>query len=204
MTRRIEFIYFDLGNVLLSFDHQRASRQIGELVGASGEEVHRAVFDSGLQDRYESGEVDSTQFHDACAELFGPCQREPFLNAAADIFEPTAETHDLVEQLADSGRRLGILSNTCEAHWLFCWDRYEVLRRFDVYALSYELRSMKPDPAIYAAAAELAGVPAESIFFTDDREENVRAALEAGYDAVHFISASGLAGELAARGLLEG
>lgn len=44
----------------------------------------------------------------------------------------------------------------------------------------------KPDPRIYAHAAELVGVPPERCLFVDDSAENVEAARAAGMQAVHF------------------
>ena len=44
----------------------------------------------------------------------------------------------------------------------------------------------KPDPRIYAHAAELVGVPPERCLFVDDSAENVEAARAAGMQALHF------------------
>jgi FMN phosphatase YigB (HAD superfamily) len=97
-----------------------------------------------------------------------------------------------------------VLSNTCAAHWEYCLDgRYPFLNRcFEKYALSFELKAMKPDPAIYARAAELAGVAPATIFFADDRPENVVAACAATYDAVLFHTPEQLLADLRARGLV--
>ena len=75
-----------------------------------------------------------------------------------------------------AGYRLGILSNTCEAHWEYVSDgRYMVVRDlFELRVLSYEERCSKPEVAIYEVAARRAGTDPERIFFVDDRPENVR------------------------------
>ena len=44
----------------------------------------------------------------------------------------------------------------------------------------------KPDPRVYAHAAERVGVPPERCLFVDDSAENVEAARAAGMHAVHF------------------
>ena len=72
---------------------------------------------------------------------------------------------------------------------------------FDVYALSFEIKAMKPGRAIYDAAALMADVPAAEIFFIDDRADNVAGACAAGYDAVQFVSVAGLAADLRSRSL---
>ena len=126
-------------------------------------------------------------------------------DALADRESVTAsEIVPLVETLHRRGRRLGVLSNTCDAHWDFVAGGLlaPLLPRFDVLALSYQLQAMKPDAAIYARAAELAGVRPEEIFFTDDRPENIAAAQTAGYQAALFTTAGNLHAELARRELL--
>jgi HAD superfamily hydrolase (TIGR01509 family) len=60
---------------------------------------------------------------------------------------------------------------------------------------------MKPSPVVYEAAAKLAGVPASRIFFTDDRADNVAAALAAGFDAVLYESVSQVNEALRQRGV---
>ena len=51
---------------------------------------------------------------------------------------------------------------------------------------------MKPEPEIYRVSTELARTKPESIFFTDDRLENIQGAQQAGWNAVQFTSADRL------------
>lgn len=60
----------------------------------------------------------------------------------------------------------------------------------------------KPDPRIYAIAAERAGVPAERCLFVDDTAENVAAAEATGMRGVHHHTASELREALEGAGLL--
>ena len=63
---------------------------------------------------------------------------------------------------------------------------------------------MKPDSRIYEVAVEKAGVLPSEIFFTDDKPENVQAALAVGFDAVLFTTANQLLHDLAKRGVVVG
>ncbi|MFI4877209.1 MAG: HAD family hydrolase, partial [Blastopirellula sp. JB062] len=143
-------------------------------------------------------------FHDFFCRQTG--RRPPLAElaeAASDIFEPNHPVIEIAETLHAQNRRLGILSNTCACHWEFCFDgRYPFLQQaFQKYVLSYEAKSMKPDPAIYHAAAKQAGVAPQAIFFVDDRPENVAGAEQCGFDAVLFRGADSLCEDLAARGI---
>lgn len=201
-SRPIEFFYFDLGNVVLFFDHDVACRNVAQLTGLSVARVRAAIFDSGLEARYETGLITTRQFH---AEFCRATETRPkcpdFMRAFCDMFTLNAEMPAVLERLRQAGRRLGVLSNTCSGHWRFVRNRsYDRLwRSFERFALSYEIKSMKPSPEIYHAAARMAGVPIESIFFVDDRAENVAQAKAQGMDAVQFLSTAQLLADLERR-----
>jgi putative hydrolase of the HAD superfamily len=57
---------------------------------------------------------------------------------------------------------------------------------------SARIGSAKPDPAIYRAAAERAGVPARRCLFVDDTTAHVRAAEAAGMTGLVYRDAAGL------------
>lgn len=201
----IRFIYFDLGNVLLHFSHRRVCEQMGALSGHSPDRIWEVVFASALQQRYEAGQITGEQFYEEyCSAIGSRPDYRKLLVAASDIFTVNAAILPLLAQLKAAGYRLGILSNTCLAHWEHCIERrYSVISQiFDVYALSFELQTSKPDLAIYLAAAELAGVASNDVFFTDDLSANIEGAKKAGFDAVLFSTVPKLAAELALRGIV--
>lgn len=202
MDRNIKFIYFDLGNVILDFDHDLACQNIASLCGIEAGKVRQLVFESELQHRYESGRVTTVEFYEEFCKQTGT---QPNLGelcyAASSIFKLNAPVVSVIAQLKFTGHRLGILSNTCEAHWEYATKKpFGILNHFfDVVVLSYEIGSMKPEPEIYERAIEMAGVDAGEIFFMDDRPENVEAAREAGIDSVVFENSEQLFNELRKR-----
>ena len=147
----IKFVYFDLGNVLLNFSHQRMIDQVSVVAGVSTDVVQRHMFDNDLENRYETGEVNSAQFHaEFCGLIEKKCDFEDFLVACGDIFWLNEPTIPVLSQLAQLNLGMGILSNTCEAHWDFALRRFPALRQlFPVRVTSFEARSMKPDSNIY-------------------------------------------------------
>jgi putative hydrolase of the HAD superfamily len=198
------FLYFDMGNVLLRFSHERMAEQMAASSGTTAPTAWKILFENGLHWKYERGELSRQQFYEHFCQAAGvPLVDIDRLDAAGnDIFEVNALLVGLVGRLAGAGHRLGILSNTTESHWRHCTRRYGALRTvFSVFALSYQIKAIKPAPLVYEAAAKLAGVPAGSIFFTDDRHDNVEAALAAGYDAVVYESVSQINEALRQRGI---
>ncbi len=197
------FVYFDLGNVIATFDRDRAFRQMAAVCGADAARVRGAVM-GGLQAELERGSIDWPVFHREFGRLTGT-ESDPraLAAAAADMFELNVEILPVVAKLQRAGVPIGILSNTCDIHWRSIVDRgWGILRGgFAQIVLSHEVRAAKPEPAIFELAAAQAGVPAEAIFFCDDLPEHIAAARAAGWDAELFTSAPTLADQLARRGL---
>jgi FMN phosphatase YigB (HAD superfamily) len=208
----IRFIYFDLGNVLLSFSHEQMCAQMAAVAGIEPEAVRRALFDvstgagatgHSLQWRFERGEFDAAAaFEHFCAACGVRPDRTSLHAAGRDMFAELPESVALVRRLAGAGHRLGVLSNTNPVDFEFVCEQFPFLRDcFELLIVSYEAREMKPHRAIYDHAVRRAGVAAGEVFFTDDREENIAGAIAAGLDAVLFSSAEQIAKELRRRGL---
>jgi glucose-1-phosphatase len=205
MHTPIRFLYFDLGNVLLRFCHDRMCRQMAAASGVDERVVRRLVLSEAALRDHETGRLNPVTFHDYfCREAGCTVEFDALRTAAADIFTINVEIVPLVTSLAAAGHRLGVLSNTNEVHWRWVTDgRFAPLLPgpFEHAVLSFEEGAMKPDPRIYEAAAERAGVPPREIFFTDDREENVAAARAAGLDAVLFQDVAQFSDVLRERGV---
>jgi glucose-1-phosphatase len=200
------FVYFDLGNVIATFDRERAFRQMAALTGVEIPVVRQATI-GGLQADLESGQIDWPDFHQEFSRLTAS-ESDPaqLAAAAADMFELNVEILPVIAALEQARVPIGILSNTCDIHWQHLLSRgWGVLPGgFRQIVLSHEARASKPDPAIFALAATRAGVAAETIFFCDDLPEHVAAARAAGWDAELYQSAVALADQLDRRGLTLG
>jgi FMN phosphatase YigB (HAD superfamily) len=205
------FLYFDLGNVLLAFSHEQMCRQMAEVADVPAEAVREALFGvprtgrgHSVQWQFERGDLNAIAVYEYfCEALDVRPDQEQLAAAGCNIFSEIPESVALVDRLAGPGMRLGIMSNTNPIDWGFISSgAFPFINRcFERFVLSYEVRAMKPERAIYEHAVRLAGVPAGQVFFTDDRAENVAGAIEAGLDAVLFTTPAELERELARRGL---
>jgi len=197
-----KFLYFDLGNVLLFFDHKKAARQLAALAGVDEQAIYEHVFKTDLNFRCDAGEVGKEEFCRLFRERF-PCRAsdEALIRASSDIFRVNTPMKAITAQLEAAGHRLGILSNTCDMHYDFFSDgRFSTIAEsFEVVVLSYKLRLMKPDVAIYLEAARLAGVEPSEVFYVDDLPANIEGAKAAGFDAVLFTTADRYLADLRAR-----
>lgn len=202
-----KFLYFDLGNVLLFFSHERMCRQLGEHLAADWQSVYKFLFDgdSHRELAYESGEYDARTLYGMLCREFKVTDPgfEKVALAASDIFWPNVAIYPLLAHLKDAGYRLGLLSNINDMHWQFiCQRGYGLIPSvFDKIVLSYEAKSVKPQAKIFDYAAKLAGVRPSEIFYTDDIAGHIAGARQAGFDAVQFTSVPKLADALRARGV---
>ena len=180
------FLYFDLGNVLFSFDHALVCQQVAQVTGLPLGDV-QAFFAADHHLGLENGSATTDElFGMFCSHFDIQPNKQDVVQAACDIFQLNTPIVPLLSRLALSNHRMGVLSNTSEAHWEFLLSEdYAILSNdlFEIAIRSYEddVRAMKPDRKIYDVATERAGVPANEIFFTDDRQENVDGALAAGW-----------------------
>ena len=198
-----KFLYFDLGKVLVDFDVDQMFRQIGQVAGVDPARVEEVVFEDGLQRQYETGKISGPEFYEAfCRRTGTRPDYDALRRAGSEIFELNLSILPVLTHLYHARYRLGILSNTCESHWEYCTRRYRVIAQlFTARTLSYQIGAAKPDAAIFHAAAELAGVQPQEIFYVDDYADHVAGAREVGFDAVQYASTPQLVADLRARGI---
>ena len=194
MLKTPRFVFFDVGNVILQYSHELSRDQIAATAGIEASLVQELVFDSGLQNRYESGEITCETF---AAEILKhsvtDASTDDIISAASDIFKLNREIIPLLTALRIVNVPLGILSNTCPGHWERVLMTAPCIRQyFSKFVLSHESKCMKPGLEIYQDAIRSAQQPAGTIFFIDDRLENVRAARSVGMDAHLYESVSQL------------
>ena len=105
------------------------------------------------------------------------------------------------EQLRLRGLKRAILSNMGDSVRESIVIEHPWINTFDVLIWSYELRIIKPNPAIYHAALEKLNLPPEETIFIDDKSENTAAARALGIQAFTFSTADKLREDLLAAGL---
>ena len=179
---KIEAFIFDIGNVLLRFDYDKAWTALR----AAGAADPGAGLVEALGHRYERGAVSSEEFLRELSEIFGQAVPEDVLvRAWQEIFEPNQPMWEVVEKL--HGRYpLYLLSNTNALQHDYIAGRYGIFARFADGVYSYLARMMKPEPEIFADAIARFGVEPAATVYVDDLAPNVEAARAAGLRAFHY------------------
>jgi putative hydrolase of the HAD superfamily len=105
------------------------------------------------------------------------------------------------QQLSQHGVLTGILSNMGDSVLALIEKKHAWLGGFDAKVWSYQLRMVKPDPAIYRHVLGLVGTRAEETLFLDDKLENIEAAKALGIKAIQFSTVEKLREDLIAADL---
>jgi putative hydrolase of the HAD superfamily len=196
-------IIFDLGKVIIPFDFERGYRAIAADCGLPPAEIRSRIAATGAVVQLETGLIEPRDFVGEISRLIDfPGTYADFCRHWSSIFLPeTLIPEELILQLKGHYRLL-VLSNTNAIHIDMVREHYGILRHFDHLVLSHEVKAMKPDPKIYAAALAHAQADPAECFFTDDIPEYVEGARRAGIDAEPFTGYANLLEHLTARGVL--
>ncbi len=199
----IRTVVSDLGRVVLWFDNSVFLRKLAERAGKPFEEVKAVVHgDLGLIRRFDGGAVTPEGFYGHVTAAVGADMTyADFFAVYNDIFTPNPPAIEVLRRVKAAGYGTLLLSNTDPERFGFVRNRFPEILFFDAYVLSYELKLLKPDPAIYLAAARIAGVAPGECVFIDDMEENVKGAAEAGFACVLYKPETDLEAELKGLGL---
>ena len=197
----VKAFLFDLGNVLVRFDHRSAARKITEGTGASAEKLFEMFFESPLVVEHDTGRISTRQFYEAVSRQVGmKISYEKFLQVWNDIFVADDSMNRLVERLLRE-YPCYLISNTNRPHFEYLRGLCPVLDKFNGWILSYEVGHLKPNPAIYHRALEIARLTPPEMFYVDDRDDLIQAAHAMGFQGHRFGGFEGLAAELESRGI---
>jgi FMN phosphatase YigB (HAD superfamily) len=198
----VEVILFDLGNVILPFNHhqiaEKLSRFSQEKEFQDPEKIFSYLFDfeKGAVNGYDTGEVSSIQFFQSLKEyLHLSLSFEEFVPLWNDIFLEDQGVSKIIRSM--KGRtKLGLISNTNPLHFHYILTKFPVIHIFDKWILSYEVGFKKPDVRIFQKAIDWASVEPKKILLIDDTKKHVEAAVSLDMQVIHFVSAHQLKREL--------
>lgn len=186
----IKTLIFDLGKVLVNFDHSRILQRIEKSCDFKRDEIYKIIFTSPAVRDYELGKISSLDFFEEVKTLLN---LKMSFTEFADTWNSTFDLEpilpeEFIKSLSEKYRLL-VLSDTNELHFEFIKANFTILRHFDDFILSYQVGTIKPASEIFYAAIEKANCSAEECFFTDDREGNILGAKEVGINVIQFITA---------------
>ena len=193
----VSTVVFDLGNVVLGFDHWIVCRRLSEKYGIAADTVFECIFTRGLENAFDRGRLSPEAFTQECSNALGVQLNADFKAIWSDIFWENPEVIDIIRKLKSSVRLI-LLSNTNTWHIEHVRKRYSVLDLFDALVLSFEVGQTKPHPSVFDRAIKLSQEPQNPsrTAFIDDKQEYAQAARKLGLRDIHFVGADQLQQEL--------
>ncbi|MGD1096429.1 MAG: HAD family phosphatase [Bryobacteraceae bacterium] len=185
----IRAVIFDFGGVLCFPPTDTQIASAAERCGLTVSEFLNAFWSNRIE--YDAGRLGPREYWEGIANKVGLAlddalfadmrQREIDFWSVYD-----ARVIEWVRELRSSGFKTGILSNLPSPLGQHLRKSGGFLDPFDHVTFSYELRVVKPAPAIYEHMIRGLGVPANQALFLDDRPENVDGARAVGLQAELF------------------
>lgn len=194
-AKEIEAVIFDLGNVLIGFDHTIAVKKILRHTPKKSKDIYDLFFDSDLTQEFEKGKTGTLEFFEQIKDALElKISYGEFLPIWNEIFFSKPESEDFVGSL-NSGIKLALLSNINQLHYEYIREEFSSaigLFEADKIIPSFRTGFIKPDKEIYDLALKALGVPRESVVYVDDRLDLIEAALSYGIKSIQFKSAKEL------------
>lgn len=195
-------IIFDLGKVIVDFDHGAVCRRLVPYCSYSPEQIFKLVFGSSFEDQFDRGLISpETFFKSISRELDLHMSMDSFREMWNTIFSLNPGIEQLIRHLAKQYQLL-CLSNTNVWHYEYCLEHFPVLHVFDACIVSCAVGVRKPHKAIYQAALEKARALPQDCVYIDDIREFIQAAEKIGIRGIQFMSVPQLTQELQAMGAM--
>jgi glucose-1-phosphatase len=198
-------IIFDLGKVLIDFDHRIATEKLSPMTRMSPEEMYNLFFDSKLTKLFEEGKIEPETFYGKVKRILRLKLRyEQFIPIWDQIFfitENNQEVYALAKKLKES-YTVSLLSNINVLHLAYIREHYPIFDAFHHVFASCELGFMKPDPRIYSLVLKTLGAKPGEVFYTDDRIELIEQARIMGIRAYQYTGVAQLKKDLARCGII--
>ncbi len=180
-NRRFDLILFDLEGTLVDFQWRldEAVREILPVLIASGIDTRRYSPSPDYADLFNTtrdltqdwNPRQSAQLFDQLGVIYDTYDRD-----ALSRWAPYPDTLSLLDTLAASGYRLGVVSNCGASAVHGVLAKFRLADYFDIILSRNEVSRIKPAPEGLILALERLGVPPDRALFIGDSVNDIRAA----------------------------
>lgn len=173
-------VIFDLGRVLVDYDHQTTVAAVAAQSTAGLAAVQQLM--TAHATALGLGELNAEEFYQLLVNETGlHVTFDAFIASyASGIQRNEAALAYALELQQRPNVSVAVISNTNDAHVRWLDSHLPELIQFDLVMMSNEVAILKPDAAIFELAMELLNVLPEQSIFIDDIADNVVAAQQLG------------------------
>lgn len=177
-------VVFDLDGVYFEGGTEKFIGLLEKSYGLTEDAIKSVYLRSQEMIALKEGRLSDEAFWSYALDTWGiDASREDLLTLLAASYEENPATLALIDELRKQGVKTAVCTNNFR-------DRIETLERkfhfkkhFDVFITSYEEGAIKPDAKIFLALAEKLELPPAEIVMSDDKEYNVAALQQLGFQA---------------------
>ena len=169
----------------------KAARQLAALarVPLDPQRVYEAIFQTRLEEDYDSGRVTTSTFIERLRVDFDLNASDAAIALAwNDIYTPNTAMLEVIRAIDRRGARLVLASNTNELHYQWFRPLFaSTLDRFDAEVLSCRIGCRKPHPRFFEACVQAcAPTPLTECLYVDDRADFIDAARGLGIPGILY------------------
>ena len=185
-------IIFDIGNVLVNLDFERAFKRLAKsinpltamLIWAKKDEFLKEIRKE--QDLLETGRMTIQQFYSRLKGKIGlKIDFDLFEEAWCDMFDINQDVVDFARELSEK-HNVFLASNANESHIKFLRKNLPEIFFAKDMALSYEFEVMKPEKEFFEKTMKKFDVSPDTCLFIDDMKKNVDGAKDFGIPSIQF------------------
>ena len=184
----IRNMVFDIGNVLMDFRWKDYMRSLFGENEALIQTINRGIWHNGCWAAMDKGEMDGADTLRS-AVAFAPRYEKEIrltLDRVARAFHKCDYAVPWVRELKSMGFQVYFLSNYSAFSIKANPDVLGFIPFMDGGVFSFQVKAVKPEPAIYRCLCEKYGLKPEECLFTDDVPENVKGAQRCGFQGIVF------------------
>lgn len=176
-NKRIKTIFFDLGNVLINFDHNLMWQKLSKICQTTEQNLQEIINKKNLWKNYEKGFISIETFISEIEETLSiNISHESFITAASEIFFLNQDMGEILKNLHKNNYELFLISNTCDIHFNYIKKKFNIIPYFKKILLSYELHLAKPEKEMFYHALSLTSSKPTECLYIDDLVQHTDAA----------------------------
>jgi putative hydrolase of the HAD superfamily len=181
---------FDYGGVLVSHQTDADHARMAKVIGVAPDVLTEFYWINRCD--YDRDTISGIEYWTDVARRAGKTINDKQIEELIDLDNQSwmqfdEVMWDWIAQLHAAGKRVAMLSNMPRDLGEALRATTDRLQQFDAVTLSYEVRAIKPEPAIYEHCLEGLGLPPKETLFLDDRIANVQGAEMLGIDSIEFL-----------------
>ncbi|MBA4123383.1 MAG: HAD-IA family hydrolase [Acidobacteria bacterium] len=201
--KEITHLFFDLGGICLTnaWDHisREAAAELFRYDFQASEERHKIIVG-----KFEIGEA---SIKDYLNEAIFFRERDFSEEQFIEFMESQSKAHprslEILEKLRSQNKyEISVLNNESLELNLYRIEKFNLRNYFTNFYSSCFLGVAKPNSEIYRKVLQITQTPADRCLLIDDREKNVEAAAECGFQILHIPNVDELEEKLIEKGLI--